>query len=209
MAWPAAAPAATATQENNQIANPASKNCIDKSGKLDIRTSGDGGQVGICVFPNGKECEEWAFMRGQCSPDEKTADSAFFSNAAYQFSLNYPQAWTVEKKEISGSQPFTVTFKNGHNILSLQVKRDAEKTVIDAAAPQGGEISQLASLSVLGQDVPFQVVKLEGQIKSGSAVVKSGDIQFHFRIDNPDDPQIPGDILQTAQDIIKSLKLMD
>ena len=48
-----------------QIANPASQNCLDKGGKLEIRTN-SAGQYGICVFTDGSECEEWVFFRGTC-----------------------------------------------------------------------------------------------------------------------------------------------
>jgi hypothetical protein len=58
------------------IANPASVNCVQKGGKLDIRES-DKGQYGVCVFTDGSECEEWAFMRGECKPgDTKNAGVA-------------------------------------------------------------------------------------------------------------------------------------
>ncbi len=52
------------------IANPASEYCIEQGGDLDIREGAEGGQVGICVFPDGSgsECEEWAFYRGECDP---------------------------------------------------------------------------------------------------------------------------------------------
>lgn len=50
------------------IPNPASVNCIKEGGTLKIETAKDGGQVGICTFPNGKQCEEWALMRKECSP---------------------------------------------------------------------------------------------------------------------------------------------
>jgi putative hemolysin len=51
--------------------NPASVNCTTHGGTLKIETGKDGGQVGICTFPNGRQCEEWAFMRKECSPDAK------------------------------------------------------------------------------------------------------------------------------------------
>jgi len=51
----------------SQLANPASQNCVAKGGKVDIR-EGKNGQYGVCVFPNGKECDEWALYKGQCSP---------------------------------------------------------------------------------------------------------------------------------------------
>ena len=50
------------------IANPASTFCEANAGRLDIRTGPDGGQIGICVFPDGTECEEWAYFRGECKP---------------------------------------------------------------------------------------------------------------------------------------------
>jgi putative hemolysin len=57
--------------ETPQIANPASVHCIENSGTLEIRTSEDGSQYGVCVFSNGSECEEWAFLKGECSPGVK------------------------------------------------------------------------------------------------------------------------------------------
>jgi len=53
---------------NTQIANPASVYCEDNTGTLDIRTDENGGQYGVCVFNNGSECEEWAYMNGECEP---------------------------------------------------------------------------------------------------------------------------------------------
>ncbi|MCB2224537.1 MAG: DUF333 domain-containing protein [Actinobacteria bacterium] len=50
------------------LANPASVFCIEQGGALDLRTDEDGGQVGVCVFDDGSECEEWAYFRGECTP---------------------------------------------------------------------------------------------------------------------------------------------
>ena len=44
------------------LANPASVFCIKSGGRLEIRTTA-AGQVGICIFPDGREMEEWAFWR--------------------------------------------------------------------------------------------------------------------------------------------------
>jgi putative hemolysin len=48
--------------------NPASVYCEEQGGTLEIRTGADGGQVGICVFADGSECDEWALFRGECAP---------------------------------------------------------------------------------------------------------------------------------------------
>jgi uncharacterized protein len=50
------------------IANPASVNCEQKGGKLEIRTTAGGDQYGVCTFLDGSECEEWALLRGECVP---------------------------------------------------------------------------------------------------------------------------------------------
>lgn len=47
-----------------QLANPASVNCIEKGGTLEILDSAQG-QYGICTI-NGTQCEEWALFRGEC-----------------------------------------------------------------------------------------------------------------------------------------------
>jgi putative hemolysin len=53
-------------KENAQIANPASVKCLEDEGKLDIRTDENGGQYGVCIFSDGRECEEWKHFRGEC-----------------------------------------------------------------------------------------------------------------------------------------------
>jgi putative hemolysin len=46
--------------------NPASVYCTQNGNKLEIRTAADGSQNGICVFPDGSTCDEWAYFRGEC-----------------------------------------------------------------------------------------------------------------------------------------------
>ncbi|HMB45028.1 MAG TPA: DUF333 domain-containing protein [Candidatus Methanoperedens sp.] len=48
------------------IPNPASKYCVEQGYNNTIRTNPDGSQTGYCIFPNGTECEEWSFFRGEC-----------------------------------------------------------------------------------------------------------------------------------------------
>ncbi len=49
-----------------EIANPASVYCADRGFQSEVRTDADGNQYGMCIFPDGSECEEWAFFRGEC-----------------------------------------------------------------------------------------------------------------------------------------------
>ena len=48
--------------------NPASVYCEQNGNKLEIQTAADGSQNGICVFPDGSSCDEWAYYRGECGP---------------------------------------------------------------------------------------------------------------------------------------------
>lgn len=48
------------------IPNPASFYCQEMGYQLDLRET-DQGTEGICIFPNGAECEEWKFLAGGCS----------------------------------------------------------------------------------------------------------------------------------------------
>jgi putative hemolysin len=48
--------------------NPASVYCEQNGNKLEIHTAEDGSQNGVCVFPDGSTCDEWAYFRGECGP---------------------------------------------------------------------------------------------------------------------------------------------
>jgi hypothetical protein len=48
--------------------NPASVYCEAHGGKVELRQNASGGVAGICVFADGSECDEWAYLRGECQP---------------------------------------------------------------------------------------------------------------------------------------------
>ena len=58
-------PTPTETKPVAGMPNPASVYCNDNGGSLDIKTDATGGQYGMCSFPNGSTCEEWALYRGE------------------------------------------------------------------------------------------------------------------------------------------------
>jgi inhibitor of cysteine peptidase len=66
---------ATNTPERAKIANPASEYCTQKGGKLETRQDASGGTAGVCVFPDGSQCDEWAFYRGECAPGSDNTDA--------------------------------------------------------------------------------------------------------------------------------------
>lgn len=50
------------------LPNPAAVYCQEQGYNHEIRTAADGSQSGVCIFPEGNECDEWAFFRGECGP---------------------------------------------------------------------------------------------------------------------------------------------
>ncbi|MFA6307312.1 MAG: DUF333 domain-containing protein [Patescibacteria group bacterium] len=62
------------TSNKAGLANPASVYCEQQGGRLEIRSSSDGSQNGICVFVDDSECEEWSYFRGECQPKSESED---------------------------------------------------------------------------------------------------------------------------------------
>jgi putative hemolysin len=50
--------------------NPASIYCEELGYRSEIRTASDGSQAGYCIFPDGSECDEWMYYRGECRPSD-------------------------------------------------------------------------------------------------------------------------------------------
>ena len=68
--------------------NPASVFCEENGNKLEIHTAEDGSQSGICVFPDGSVCDEWAYFRGECSPSAQILPTASIPDDATQKESN-------------------------------------------------------------------------------------------------------------------------
>jgi putative hemolysin len=130
-AQPAPVPVSTETAQANPP-NPASVYCEQQGARLEIRTAADGSQSGVCIFPDGSACDEWAYFRGECGPAAQAGspvppaeiptalpiDAAdyqgwwTYTNPDYNFSIMLPEDWVVE--QITTADPLM----NGH-ILSL------------------------------------------------------------------------------------------
>ena len=86
------------------IPNPASVYCEQQGNKLEIVTAADGSQNGVCVFPDGSSCDEWAYFRGECGPanqKEAPSDNAAVTvpaqvviNEPMGYCFSYPQGYT-------------------------------------------------------------------------------------------------------------------
>jgi putative hemolysin len=67
---PGGQPAATIEPE---VANPAAVYCVQQGGQSMILPDQAGNQVGMCVFADGSQCDEWAFYRAECGPAGQAA----------------------------------------------------------------------------------------------------------------------------------------
>lgn len=63
---------ADADAETAGMANPASVYCAEQGGTEETREDPEG-QRGVCIFPDGSECDSWAYHRKECAPGDQPA----------------------------------------------------------------------------------------------------------------------------------------
>jgi putative hemolysin len=63
-------PNQTSPTPGPNMPNPASVYCEQNGGKLELGQDAAGGVVGLCIFPDGSKCDEWAYFRRECKPGE-------------------------------------------------------------------------------------------------------------------------------------------
>jgi putative hemolysin len=164
------------TTEAN-LPNPASVYCEQNGGKLEFRQDAAGGVAGVCVFPDGSECDEWAYFRGECGPAKQSGsppasteiptalpiDPADYQGwwtytyPVYNFSIMLPEDWIVE--EVTTGD----TLMNGH-MLSLHPKYDDGKESIRMTFRRVGEEAMLWPTGVgQGEFIPQGTLEVAGQ----------------------------------------------
>lgn len=94
------------------IANPASENCQQQGGELTIVKSPSGGEYGVCVFEDNKQCEEWALMRGDC-PVGGVKITGYVTPAAVYCAITGGE-YAVTGKSNTDQEEGTCTFKSGN-----------------------------------------------------------------------------------------------
>lgn len=107
----AESPVAPATTEPAQLPNPASQNCIDVGGTLSFQTRGDGGQYGVCLFEDNRQCEEWALMRGDC-PAGGLKVNGYITPAA-QYCVITGGTYTITGNNGMDDEQGTCSFRDG------------------------------------------------------------------------------------------------
>jgi putative hemolysin len=91
---PTPAPVSTDTSQPN-MPNPASAYCEEQGYRLEIRTAADGSQTGYCIFPDGSECDEWAYFRGECGPFVPPPEPKFVDEPLAMSAASVPLPFAV------------------------------------------------------------------------------------------------------------------
>ncbi len=99
--------------------NPASVYCEQQGGKLNLTQDASGGVSGMCIFPDGSACDEWAYFRGECKPGDSLAKSEL--TPAPQPSMPNPASAFCEQQgyqlkivtAVDGSQSGVCVFPDG------------------------------------------------------------------------------------------------
>lgn len=93
------------------IANPASVNCIKAGGRLILQRRGDGGEYGLCLFEDNRQCEEWALFRGEC-PVGGLRITGYVTSAARYCAVTGGN-YRITGNSNTDQEQGTCTFRNG------------------------------------------------------------------------------------------------
>jgi putative hemolysin len=163
------------------MANPASVFCEQQGNTLEIRTAADGSQSGVCIFPDGIECDEWAYFRGECKPADPAPAQAqdsnptviptpvpvnpdgyqgwwTYTNTTYGFSLLLPFDWVVDETTVGDP------LMNGHTLMLQPGQPAAVDLQIRMTFRRSGEDIPLWPTGVgSGEFVPQGTLDVGGQ----------------------------------------------
>ncbi|MCU0487239.1 MAG: DUF333 domain-containing protein [Anaerolineales bacterium] len=98
-------------EEEVQLANPASENCIAQGGTLALEERGELGQIGVCYFEDNLQCEEWALMRGDC-PIGGVKVTGYITEAGRYCAITGGE-YAITGNSGAEDEQGTCTFKNG------------------------------------------------------------------------------------------------
>jgi putative hemolysin len=99
--------------------NPASVYCQEQGYQVEIRTAEDGSQAGYCIFPDGGECDEWAYYRRECSPAEPADNHLVIES--YELT-GRPDPETLQFTAVDGQEFSAADFEIGTPFPSNQME---------------------------------------------------------------------------------------
>jgi len=152
------------TNETTNLANPASTNCINNGGKLEIK-EGPNGQYGDCIFDDGTRCEEWAFYRGECQKGNQDANAPTGPVNLSIENMAFNPATLTLKLNVNTNVTWTNKDSVNHQIVADDKKFDKE---LDSPVLEPGD----AFTTTLGEAGTYNYHCLLHPTMKGSIVVE-------------------------------------
>jgi putative hemolysin len=159
------------------LPNPASVYCEEQGYRLEIRTDAQGNQYGVCIFPDGSECDEWMYYRGECTPaaeqvqpESATAGEELpigtapdelvsYINTDHSFAFEYPAAWTLEEA------PQALKLSRDDILIYIAYKRTGEEWDIHWTGMPEGDFVEAGQMPFLGQMLQKRLLVFEDKVK--------------------------------------------
>lgn len=161
-------PVSTSTPQAN-LPNPAAVYCEQQGYRVEIRTAADGSQTGYCIFPDGSECDEWAYFRNECGPNTapKEIPTALpidpadyqgwwtYTHPVYHFTILLPEEWVVE--DVTASDPLmsghalNLHPASGTENIRMTFRRVGEDALLWPTGVGQGDFIPQGTLDIAGQ----------------------------------------------------------
>jgi len=204
---------------NAGLANPASVHCEQNGGTLEIRTDKDGGQYGVCIFPDGSECEEWAYFRQECQPGVSpdvipTQPSNGYVNEELGFSFDPPVTWTIA--DYGDHLLFRRSLDGNEYVLFVGFQTASEEPKPFRTSRPAGEFVKGGPFMLLGQKHAKNLLIFEGKTKVAEygSGLEAGDLRLYIFLDPVseqgvayEDLDIPLQVIAEADQIVESFSL--
>ncbi len=150
--------------------NPASVYCEQNGNKLEIRMAADGSQSGVCVFPDGSTCDEWAYFRGKCGPAHlKSPTPAMIVEATTEASGGGP----------GGSNNSGGNASGGYMPPGTTEEIADWRGVIKSTQP-GAQYDDYFELWTNGQIIYFGIDSMDPAVKSQVVALRDGGKIVHL-----------------------------
>jgi putative hemolysin len=178
-ALPTPTPPPTATSRpQTSLPNPASLYCQQNGNQLEIRTAADGSQSGVCLFPDGSTCDEWAYFKAECGP-------------AAQKSPTLATTGEAATPDANGGGPGGSTNSGGNASGGYMAPGTTEAFTdwwgVITSTPPGAEYDDYFERQDLGQTILFGIMSMDPVVQaqivalrdSGKIVHLSGTLLSH------------------------------
>ena len=150
------------------MANPAAVYCEETGNRNESRADPDGGEFGVCVFPDGSECPDFEYYEGRCKPgDYQVAPTPAlhpprYVDRKYGFIIEADCGYAGWGNKVvfncasEAGEPFSLIIGYGwadEQIQSLDYEADI------------GEWRDDGAFKLLGQDVPQKILMVNNTVR--------------------------------------------